>query len=792
MATPKPNRGSVLGRVWFPVTLVALLLLCVPVLVLIVMHLAGGDGDINDWLRGTFELTYGNPLPWGFGLLLLLIPFAILLLYFLKLKRKPLQVPSTFLWRKSIEDLHVNSLFQWLRENVLLLLQILAVLLLLYAVMGFRFHGSTATGQHYILMIDNSASMSATDVKPNRLEWAKREALKVIDAATEDSVGMVIVFNSRATTLQAYTSNKAKLRDAVNGIRASHLPTRLDDALTLADSLANPRRSTEDVASRPENAEAGQERTYVQPKGIPTDVYIFSDGRFPTPPRSVVDNLNSRRLGNTTALGKMVIHFHVAGKKGPEHVNNVGIVNFSAARLIDEAARGPGRDTLTLQVLVQVRNFLPKPEVVKVRLEAVADGKVLHRLEKLIDLPARTVVAEDKARGVAAKDEPGEGPVSFELPPLDRRATTVLHASLEAVGDDFPLDDQAWLVVGVVRKARVLLVGPGNPVLEAFFNQEATQKIAKVTPLTPADLAKPAYREAARSGEYDLVIFDRCMPETEADMPQANTLCIDNPPPPWRRGRRPLRSPLLVMGNKSHPLLRHISTFWDVRVAEGFRFDAEDSLPEAAREQFNLDGKHPGKKALPPLTRLIEAGDVPVLFTVPRGEHTDLVMTFPLLNGKGELTTNWVLQPSFPLFMWNVLLTLGNVREGMREGTVRPGEPMVLRPEAGVEWIKVTPPGGPAERLTRGRRPDFIYANTDRVGLYDVERSDGVHHPFAVNLLDPEESNIEPRAEFDVGPDRVSAARTRSQPRELWKWLVLAGLALLLLEWYIYNRRVHV
>src|SRR5213078_4426268 len=113
--------------------------------------------------------------PLGLVLIVLLVIPAIILLYFLKLKRKPLQVPSTFLWRKSIEDLHVNALFQWLRENVLLLLQLLVVLLLLYAVMGFRFHGSTAHGRHYILVLDNSASMAATDVKPSRLDWAKKQ-----------------------------------------------------------------------------------------------------------------------------------------------------------------------------------------------------------------------------------------------------------------------------------------------------------------------------------------------------------------------------------------------------------------------------------------------------------------------------------------------------------------------------------------------------------------------------------------------------------------------------------------
>ena len=101
--------------------------------------------------------------------LLAIIP-AIILLYFLKLKRKPIQVPSTFLWKKSIEDLHVNSLFQWLRNNSFCFLQLLVLLfLLIYSVLGFRFHGSTTPSRHYILMIDNSASMSArTCCRPAR------------------------------------------------------------------------------------------------------------------------------------------------------------------------------------------------------------------------------------------------------------------------------------------------------------------------------------------------------------------------------------------------------------------------------------------------------------------------------------------------------------------------------------------------------------------------------------------------------------------------------------------------
>src|SRR5438445_13530701 len=157
------------ARFWFPLALVAVLLCAIPGIVLFALNLFGYEHGVNRRLENNFSLSYHIPVPWWAILLLLLLPFVIVLLYFLKLKRKALAVPSTFLWKKSIEDLHVNSLFQWLRQNVLLLLQLLAVLALIYGVMAFHVHGRTGEGKHYILMIDNSASISATDVAPNPL-----------------------------------------------------------------------------------------------------------------------------------------------------------------------------------------------------------------------------------------------------------------------------------------------------------------------------------------------------------------------------------------------------------------------------------------------------------------------------------------------------------------------------------------------------------------------------------------------------------------------------------------------
>ncbi len=62
--------------------------------------------------------TFLNTLAWWQWTILALVPPAIVALYFLKLKRQSLEVPSTYLWHKSIEDLHVNAIWQRLRRNL--------------------------------------------------------------------------------------------------------------------------------------------------------------------------------------------------------------------------------------------------------------------------------------------------------------------------------------------------------------------------------------------------------------------------------------------------------------------------------------------------------------------------------------------------------------------------------------------------------------------------------------------------------------------------------------------------
>ena len=128
-------------------------------------------------------MNWINSLPLYQWLILGMVPPLIFLLYFLKLRRVPLEVPSTYLWTKTVEDMHVNSLWQKLRKNLLLFLQLLAVLLLMLSCLRPGCDGEELAGERFIFVIDQSASMSATDTDKgiSRLEEAKRQTYGLID-----------------------------------------------------------------------------------------------------------------------------------------------------------------------------------------------------------------------------------------------------------------------------------------------------------------------------------------------------------------------------------------------------------------------------------------------------------------------------------------------------------------------------------------------------------------------------------------------------------------------------------
>ena len=160
----------------------------------------------------------------------------------------------------------------------------------------------------------------------------------------------------------------------------------------------------------------------------------------------------------------------------------------------------------------------------------------------------------------------------------------------------------------------------------------------------------------------------------------------------------------------------------------------------------------------------------------------------------GEVNTDWHIRLSFPLFVANALRYLGGSSTQTVGRTVKPGTPVPIRSETAVPALDVENPRGDRVRVTRDGLGRYTFSETDQIGVYNVyaEDSDDASKQFSVNLFDANESNINPAVQLDIGYAAVQGQATwEPTRRDGWKYLLIGALGVLLVEWYIFNRRVY-
>src|SRR5688572_13083505 len=370
-----------------------------------------------------FRNTIGG---WGWALLAL-VPPAIIALYFLKLRRQPLEVPSTYLWKRTIEDLHVNSLWQRLRHNLLLFLQLLLIALAMLALLRPGWQGTKLDGDRFIFLVDNSASMSATDVEgaKNRLEESKKLVEGMIRQMDSGMTAMIISFADTPQVVQEFTDNTRLLRERLDTIQPSVRGTDLQGALDLADGLANPGRIT--------TGQGDTEIDVVEPQ--PATVYIFSDGRF--------EDVKGFSLGNLKPFYIPI---------GSFEAKNLAITAFSTRR---SDAKPEER-----QAFVQVANFTEAAQSAVIEIQL--DGEFLDA--KQVDVPA------GESSGVVF-------PLA-DAPAGKLTARLKYELDMPTKRDALDQDDVGYAALNEAKPGRVLIVTPGNVALEVALATERAGRLA--------------------------------------------------------------------------------------------------------------------------------------------------------------------------------------------------------------------------------------------------------------------------------------------------------------------------
>jgi hypothetical protein len=201
----------------------------------------------------------------------------------------------------------------------------------------------------------------------------------------------------------------------------------------------------------------------------------------------------------------------------------------------------------------------------------------------------------------------------------------------------------------------------------------------------------------------------------------------------------------------------------------------------------------PLKLAVPPEAEVLMEGPGGPLMVLYRDKAaTHFVMGFDVIE------STWPLKPSFPVFMHNLMqfLAIGSemdVRPQLEPGATPRIPRAMLQRTLGpkVTSIRLNGPTGSFE-VPIPPQGDFALPRLDRTGVYATDPAIPPYEQLAVNLLDYNESNLLPVEQSPGGIGEVVGGAAGKSRLELWWWIIACGaLPLLLIEWWVYTRRVH-
>lgn len=690
---------------------------------------------------------------------------SLLILYFLKLKRQELEISSTLLWKKAIQDLQANAPFQRLRRNILLLLQLLILAAAILALGQPQFNATATTGGRQVVLIDRSASMSAIDAEVDgktisRLDAAKLAAENFVTGLKEPGLlerdsgdsAMVIAFDREAQMVQQFTGDKRKLIDAIRSIVPSDGPSSLEPAVRLARAQAPKLMITDE-------REVGGVKTNVTQviEGMsdkwPISLHVFTDGKLPDASKSTPGPMDT-------------VTFHKFGKTESD---NVGIVALRADRQFETPSK--------IDVFANVQST--RKVETKVDVELKVDGVPAGRRE------LRIPPADDKG--------PGTRGISF---PLDKPEAVAIEVSLHEPGsstvgvDSFVTDDRGWLVVPPARGLKLCVVTEGNLLLRQALS--ALPQSGEPIVYTPAE-----YKSALKSGkafEFDVVIVDGAELEWNGKkntLPPGRYLFFNTIPsvPPMGAASQGIGAlgPVIRDVGESGPV-NFVSWKRDHRALRSLNMDTVDvfksrkiEIPEGSSAQV-----------------LAETTAGPAIIELATSDSRALVVGF------NPLESDWPYDVGFIIFLSYSTDYLGTGGGWAVARSSQPGLTVSDRIPDKAEGLVCKGPDG--REVGAGRGPDgsVSFGPFPKVGLYTAnwkggagagDRKDGdrVSRNYAVNLLDPMESDIRAAEQISLATQQAGAdAATGKATRTLWPWLLMAALCIVMLEWFIYNRKVHV
>ncbi len=331
-------------------------------------------------------------------------------------------------------------------------------------------------------------------------------------------------------------------------------------------------------------------------------------------------------------------------------------------------------------------------------------------------------------------------------------------ATLAGSSDGLPADNHAYALLPERRRAKVLVVSSGNTYLEAALLLDEYLDVQVVSP-------KEYVEKVAKTGaKNDVVIFDGSTP---AEPPRAHAIYLDprGPGSPVKLAAE-LAQPGFDKIDRKHPIVRW-TALDDVNISRGRALVAEVG------------------------DKTVGASDKgPILVAGQRGGFKFVAMGFDTRDSDLPLRVAW------PLLLLNSINWFTD-EDAQYISSFRTGDVWRVPVVAASGQARLNTPEG-SEVLVPVHEGRAVYRG-ERAGFYELRgtsNADSAQAPasFAANLLDADESTIEPLKELIVDGRKAGAldAFQVGVRREIWIYLLLMAVLVTAIEWITYHRRLTV
>ncbi|MEY2727815.1 MAG: hypothetical protein RLZZ458_3682 [Planctomycetota bacterium] len=613
---------------------------------------------------------------YGAWFFLALIPLVIL--YFLKLRRPKVDVPSLVLWQSVLNDQRVNSPFQKFRRNLLLLLQILLLAFVILALMQ-PFIPAQSTASEYIpLLIDNSASMGAVDEVSGktRLELVQERVRQQIQNLNGNQQIAIFTFSATGRRLTEFTNDRRQLLQALEKIQPTDLPARLDDVLRMTAAY---------TTSFP-----------IETVSILTDGNLQERVEFELP-----FTLDVIRIGSPAP--------------------NLGITELSARR--------SGADTWEVFARVSAST----EQLLEAELQLFENGQQIQT--------TKVEVSKEDAERIVF--------------PVSGQQAILLEAKLVPVGfDALKADNSVWLSLPAVRPLRVL----------TSESLGSWRKAASVVPNVEPGVITGEERSVP-DGDWDLLISDQ--PE-DVKLPVPLKVLVGVIPEDLK-SLITVRDELgaVVDWNRTAPLLRHVQLA-EVEFAELPAYVSGVTVGDLEERGYEV---------------LVDGKSGPLLLQKREGLQTTWYFTFH--TDRSTLP----YRVGFPILAANAIDTAMK-QSSLSEITAAPTgvlPALNLDPERAYD---VQSPDGSRITLRSNASGTLTGAPASRVGLYQILEGNETVAAVGTGLLNGQETSLANVQEilFSEASVTTQAADQLATDQPLWWILALAGMGMLLFEWWYFQR----